>query len=70
MSCWTCLFQEKTGRTLFGVCLYFTRVGQLPRDIPEYVVDKGCRFKKDKPAAPATPQSTEESHDGESHDHP
>lgn len=49
-SCWSCVFQRKAGsETLFGKCAYFERLGKPQRDIPEAVVDDGCKFWTARP---------------------
>ncbi len=48
-SCWTCGFQKKGGpNTFLGICLYFEVQGKESKQIPENVVDIGCKFWKQK----------------------
>lgn len=67
MSCWTCRYQQLAGGTLFGMCVYFERLGRPAREIPAAVVDRGCKFQKDRPEIPPADQPQEAAH-GEGHD--
>lgn len=42
-SCWECKYQQKGGNTLLGFCLYFELIGQEKKEIPQDIVDKGCK---------------------------
>ncbi len=48
MNCWGCRFHQAGDASLFGMCLYFARLGRPPREIPSTVVDVGCKFFKAK----------------------
>ncbi|OGV59074.1 MAG: hypothetical protein A2283_03800 [Lentisphaerae bacterium RIFOXYA12_FULL_48_11] len=48
-SCWTCNFHDGWGPdTFLGRCKYFATQGKAAKDIPPEIVDKGCKFWKEK----------------------
>ena len=47
-SCWDCKYQQKGGITLLGFCLYFEDIDEEKKVIPPDVVDKGCKFYKER----------------------
>jgi hypothetical protein len=44
MSCWDCGLNKLGGINLFGKCQWYKE----PKEIPPYVVDKGCKFWRSK----------------------
>lgn len=50
--CWTCVYQKwqnPEDATFFGTCRYFETIGKPAKEIPREVVDRGCKYKKEKP---------------------
>jgi len=48
-SCWDCLYQEHEGITFLGYCTYFLKLNKEKKEIPNHIIDKGCKFyKKDE----------------------
>lgn len=49
-SCWNCALHQAGGINLLGVCKYFETIGKEKKDIPQNIIDVGCRyFKESKP---------------------
>ena len=48
-NCWNCIYHKAGGINLFGKCnWWFLYKNQDPKEIPNTIIDKGCRFWKDK----------------------
>jgi len=47
-ACWNCKFQQIGGGIFLGVCTYFGSIGKENKDIPDSLVDKGCKFWSEK----------------------
>ena len=43
-NCWNCALWKGGGITLLGACKWFEE----PRDIPSEVIDRGCKFWRNK----------------------
>ena len=48
MDCWTCKYQQKGGMTLLGFCKYWEEIGEEKKEIPPHIVDRGCKYYKEK----------------------
>lgn len=50
-NCWNCFYQKLGGVLFFGKCTWFTQnqKGE-DKDIPNNVVDRGCKYYKDSEA--------------------
>ena len=43
-NCWDCALRQKGGANVFGKCMWWDS----PKDIPEKVVYKGCKYWRSK----------------------
>tara|TARA_Y100000310_G_scaffold203710_1_gene203980 strand:+ start:4355 stop:4576 length:222 start_codon:yes stop_codon:yes gene_type:complete len=42
-NCWSCSYKKEKQISLFGVCLYFLQIGKEAKEIPDNIVDVGCK---------------------------
>ena len=47
-ACWSCRYQLNDEATLFGVCTWFAHHRRKNKDIPQHIVDVGCKFHAPK----------------------
>jgi|SaaInlLV_10m_DNA_2_1039722.scaffolds.fasta_scaffold39760_2 hypothetical protein len=47
-NCWECGYQDLTGNTFLGICLWFKEHRKEIKEIPPKIVDEGCKFFKEK----------------------
>jgi hypothetical protein len=43
-SCWNCYYRKEKQMSLFGECMYFVKIGEKPKEIPDDIVNKGCKY--------------------------
>lgn len=47
-ACWSCRYQLNDEATLFGVCSWFAHHRRKNKEIPQHIVDVGCKFHAPK----------------------